>query len=47
MYDVSALMFQDGSPRKAMIQTNTMYIMELVYSGTNMAEAPQFPFCFL
>lgn len=34
MYDVPALMLQDGSPAKAMIQTNTMYIMELVYSGT-------------
>jgi ABC-type sugar transport system permease subunit len=34
MYDVPALMLQPGSPAKNMIQTNTMYIMELVYSGT-------------
>ena len=34
MYDVPALMLQQGSPAKAMIQTTTMYIMELVFDGT-------------
>lgn len=34
MYDVPALMQQDGSPAKEMTQTTTMYIMELVFSGT-------------
>lgn len=34
MYDIPALMLQQGSPAKPMIQTTTMYIMELVYSGT-------------
>lgn len=34
MYDIPQLMQQTGSPAKAMTQTVTMYIMELVYSGT-------------
>ena len=34
MYDVPAMMLQQGSPAKSMIQTVTMYIMELVYTGT-------------
>lgn len=34
MYDIPALMLQQGSPAKTMIQTSTMYIMELVYDGT-------------
>ena len=34
MYDIPALMLQQGTPAKPMIQTTTMYIMELVYSGT-------------
>ena len=34
MYDIPAMMLQQGSPAKAMIQTTTMYILELVYDGT-------------
>lgn len=34
MYDIPALMLQPGSPAKAMTQTTTMYIMELVFDGT-------------
>lgn len=34
MYDIPAMMQQQGSPAKAMTQTVTMYIMELVYDGT-------------
>lgn len=34
MYDIPQLMQQQSSPAKAMTQTVTMYIMELVYSGT-------------
>lgn len=34
MYDVPAMMLQQGSPAKSMIQTVTMYIIELVYAGT-------------
>jgi len=34
MYDIPQLMLQQGSPAKEMIQTNTMYIMELIYAGT-------------
>lgn len=35
MYDIPAMMLQQGSPAKAMTQTTTMYIMELVYDGTH------------
>lgn len=34
MYDIPQMMQQTGSPAKDMTQTVTMYIMELVYSGT-------------
>ena len=34
MYDIPQMMQQQGSPAKSMTQTVTMYIMELVYSGT-------------
>lgn len=34
MYDIPAMMQQQGSPAKVMTQTVTMYIMELVYDGT-------------
>ena len=34
MYDIPAMMQQQGSPAKDMTQTVTMYIQELVYSGT-------------
>ncbi|NLB91005.1 MAG: sugar ABC transporter permease [Clostridiales bacterium] len=34
MYDVPAMMLQQGSPAKSMVQTVTMYIMDLVYTGT-------------
>lgn len=34
MYDVPAMMLQQGSPAKTMVQTVTMYIMDLVYTGT-------------
>jgi len=34
MYDIPQMMQQQGSPAKAMTQTVTMYIMELVYQGT-------------
>lgn len=34
MYDIPQMMQQQGSPAKAMTQTVTMYILELVYSGT-------------
>lgn len=34
MYDIPAMMQQQGSPAKTMTQTVTMYIMELVYDGT-------------
>lgn len=34
MYDIPQMMQQQGSPAKNMTQTVTMYIMELVYTGT-------------
>lgn len=34
MYDIPQMMQQQGTPAKAMTQTVTMYIMELVYAGT-------------
>lgn len=34
MYDIPQMMQQQGSPAKEMTQTVTMYIQELVYSGT-------------
>ena len=34
MYDIPQMMQQQGTPAKAMTQTVTMYIMELVYEGT-------------
>lgn len=34
MYDIPALMLQQGSPAKSMIQTSTMYIMKMVFDGT-------------
>ena len=34
MYDIPAMMQQQGSPAKEMTQTVTMYIQELVYEGT-------------
>lgn len=34
MYDIPALMLQQGSPAKAMTQTSMMYIMELIFDGT-------------